>query len=44
MDPETEEKINEIKLKHRSSLKLEDWQRDQYYERQVDCVDRVLYG
>jgi hypothetical protein len=44
MNAETEEKINEIKLKHRSSLKLEDWQRDNYYMRQGECVDRVLNG
>lgn len=44
MNPETEAKLNEVKLKHRSSLKLEDWQRDNYFEKQSRCVDPVLYG
>ena len=44
MSKETEEKINEVKLKHRSSLKLEDWQKDRYYEKQEFVCDRILNG
>lgn len=44
MKIETLEKINEIKLKHRSSLKLEDWQRDGYFGKQDKVLDRVLRG
>jgi hypothetical protein len=38
------EKINEVKLKHRSSLKLEDWQKDRYYEKSEYVCDRILNG
>lgn len=44
MSPETEAKLNEVKLKHRSSLSLEDWQRDRYFEKQGYVCDRVLRG
>lgn len=44
MSAETEAKINEVKQKHRSSLKLEDWQKDRYYEKQGYVCDRVLNG
>ena len=44
MNEETLEKINEVKLKHRSSLKLEDWQRDGYYAKQDQICDRILRG
>jgi len=44
LSAETEAKINEVKLKHRSSLKLEDWQKDRYYEKQEYVCDRVLNG
>jgi len=33
MSPETETKLNEVKLKHRSSLTLEDWYKDRYYDK-----------
>jgi len=33
MNSETLEKINEVKLKHRSSLKLEDWSVSRYYDK-----------
>ena len=44
MSPETEAKINEIKLKHRSSLALEDWHKDRYFEKQGYVCDRILRG
>ena len=34
MNDETIQKINEVKLRHRSSLKLEDWHRDGYFDKQ----------
>jgi histone arginine demethylase JMJD6 len=44
MSAETEAKINEVKLKHRSSLQLEDWYKDRYFEKQEYVCDRVLHG
>lgn len=44
MSSETEAKLNEVKLKHRSSLSLDDWQRDRYYEKQDYVCDRILRG
>ena len=44
MSAETEAKLNEVKLKHRSSLALEDWQRDRYFDKQDYVCDRILRG
>ena len=44
MSAETETKLNEVKLKHRSSLALEDWQRDRYFDKQDYVCDRILRG
>ena len=44
MSAETEAKLNEVKLKHRSSLALEDWQRDRYFDKQDYVCNRVLRG
>lgn len=42
MNPDVVEKINEIKLKHRSSLKLEDWQKSDYFHKQDQICDSIL--
>mmetsp|Transcript_18469 Transcript_18469/g.31607 ORF Transcript_18469/g.31607 Transcript_18469/m.31607 type:complete len:260 (+) Transcript_18469:274-1053(+) len=34
--------MNHAKLKHRSSLKLENWSRDGYYTRQGEVLDKLL--
>ena len=44
MSAETEAKLNEVKLKHRSSLALEDWQRDRYFDKQDYVCNRILRG
>ena len=42
MSLETCNFLNYAKLKHRSSLKLEDWSRDGYYKRQHEVTDILL--
>lgn len=44
MTDSTIETINEVKLKHRSGLCLDEWHEYNYYEKQDKVCDQVLKG